>query len=259
VWGRQLGQINLNFNGGEIVSWDGNPIFVDKNVEEYAAVTEKLAELKAPLDELKKQIIGKTTVNLDGKRATVRNQESNLGNLIADAVLWSTERDNTQVAMINGGGIRASIPEGDITIGQVMEVLPFGNRLVQIDLKGSDIVAAIENGISTIDADPEKSGGRFLQVAGLQFKADLSKPIGSRVTEIQIGNQKTGYKPLDTNVVYRVAILDFMFTGGDGFSMFSNGKNMRGGDVPEEQVVIDYIKAKSPVEPVIEGRIELTK
>ena len=148
---------------------------------------------------------------------------------------------------------------GDISIAKVMEALPYGNRLVQMDLTGSDLLAAIENGISTIEADPEKSAGRFLQVAGIKFSADLTKPVGSRVTQVQVGTDVSGYAPLDTASTYRVVTLDFMFGGGDGYSMFMNGQNVRGGDVPEEQVVIEYIKSHSPVSPQVEGRITLTK
>ncbi len=258
--GRLVGRLNLVFNGrGEIQSWDGEPIFVDKNIADDPAVTQKLAELARPLDELKKQVIGSTTVDLDGARATVRNQESNLGNMVADAMLWSTRQDRTQIAIANGGGIRTSINSGDISYSQVLEALPFGNRLVQVDLTGADLLAALENGISDIKADPEESGGRFPQVAGIKFSADLTKPAGSRVTEVLIGSRTSGYTPLDKAAVYRLVTLDFILDGGDGYTMLENGQNVRGGDVPQEMAVIDYIKANSPVSPKVEGRINLTK
>ena len=260
TWGRLVGRLNVVFNAaGELVGWDGEPVFVDKNITEDPVVAQKLADLTKPLDELKKQVIGQSMVDLDGRRATVRNQESNLGNLVADATLWATSRDKTQIALVNGGGIRASIPAGGISIAQVMEALPYGNRLVQLDLTGSDLMAALENGISTIDADPEKSAGRFLQVSGLKFSADLTRPVGSRITEVQIGTAVSGYAPLDRSAVYRIVTLDFMFGGGDGYTMFKNGQNVRGGDVPEEQVVIEFIKAHTPVSPQVEGRIALTR
>jgi len=218
-----------------------------------------LAELTRPLDALKKQVIGNTTVALDGRRATVRNQESNLGNMVADAMLWYTAQDKTTIALANGGGIRASINTGDISYSQVLEALPFWNRLVQVDLTGADLLAALENGISDIKADPEASGGRFPQVAGMKFSADLKKPAGSRVTEVLIGSTTSGYKPLDKAAVYRIVTLDFILGGGDGYTMFKNGRNVRGGDVPQEMAVIDYIKANSPVSPKVEGRIILIK
>jgi len=260
TWGRLVGQLNLVFDShGYIKSWDGEPVFVDDNIADDPVVTQKLAELARPLDDLKKQIIGGTTVDLDGRRATVRNQESNLGNMISDAMLWSTRQDKTQIAIANGGGIRASINSGDISYSHVLEVLPFGNRLVQVDLTGAQVLAALENGISEIKANPEESSGRFPQVAGIKFSADLTKPVGSRVTEVLIGNTTSGYIPLDKAAVYRLVTLDFILSGGDGYTMLKDGQNVRGGDVPQEMAVIDYIKANSPVNPEVEGRITLTK
>jgi 5'-nucleotidase/UDP-sugar diphosphatase len=256
TWGRLLGRLNVTFNNrGEIVGWNGEPILVDNNITDDPATAQKLSEL----DPGGEQPFARTAVNLEGRRAMVRNQETNLGNLTADAVLWSTSKDKTKIALVNGGGIRASIPAGDISKSQVLEALPFGNMLVQFDLSGADVIAALENGISTIEADPEKSGGRFLQIAGAKFNADLKKPAGSRVTEVLIGSTPSGYSPLDISATYRIVTLDFMFSGGDGYAMFKNGQNVRGGDVPEEQAVMDYLTEYSPVSPKVEGRITLVK
>lgn len=259
-WGRLLGRLDLTFDGkGEVLSWAGEPIFVDKNIADASAVAQKQAELAKPLEDLKKQIIGQTAVDLDGQRTTVRNQESNFGNLVADAALWATRQDKTHIAIVNGGGIRTSIKAGNISYGQVLEALPFGNRLVQFDLTGADVLSALENGISKIEPDPGASSGRFPQVGGLKLSGDLTKPAGSRVTDVQVGTAESGFKPLDKTAVYRIVTNDFMFNGGDGYSMFKNGQNVRGGDVPQDLIVSDYIKAKSPVDPGIEGRITLAK
>jgi 5'-nucleotidase / UDP-sugar diphosphatase len=255
-WGRLLGRLNLVFDAsGEITHWDGIPVFVDKNIADDAAVAQILAERKKGIDN--PLPVGQTNTDLDGRKAIVRNQESNLGNLIADAMLWSTRYDGTRIALANGGGIRASIPTGEITDGQVLETLPFGNRLVQFDLPGIDLAAALENGLSKMEADPEASNGRFLQVSGLKFSADLTKPAGSRVTSILVGSTKTGFEPLDKTAVYRIVALDFMFNGGDGYTMLQKGRNLRGGDVPQEMVLIDYLQTHSPVNPQLEGRITL--
>ena len=259
-WGRLLGQLNLVFNTvGEITSWSGEPIFVDKKIPDDTEVAQKLIELKKPLGDFCRQPIGKTAVDMDGRRGIVRNQESNLGNLVVDAMLWATMLDRTQIASANGGGIRASIQAGNISYGQVLEALPFRNCLVQFDLVGSDVLAALENSVSKIESNPEESSGRFLQVGGLKFSADLRKPVGSRVTEVHVGSQASGFNPLEKHSIYRIVALDFMFNGGDGYTMLQNGKNVHGGDVPLDQVLIDYIKAHSPVNPKEEGRIILIK
>ena len=259
IWGRELGLINVTFEDGRVTSWSGDPILVGSDVTEDPATAQTLSDIAKPLNELKKQVIARTTVNLDGKKSTVRNIESNMGDLIADAVLWTTARDGAKIALVNGGGIRASIPAGDITIGQIMETLPFGNRLVQFDINGSDLAAALENGLSALETDPEKSGGRFLQVSGISFSADLSKPAGARVIEIQIGTVASGFQAIDPAATYRIVTLDYMLSGGDGFTMFKNGRNVHGGDLPEEQAVIEYLKANPSVNQQLEARIALIK
>ncbi len=253
IWGRLLGEINLVFNDkGEVTSWTGAPIFVDKSIPDDPAVAQAVADLAKPLEALKKQIIGQTAVDLQGDSKVIRVTESNLGNLVADAMLWATAQDKTVVAITNGGGIRTSIPTGPVSYGQVLEVLPFGNRLVQFDLTGADVRAALENGVSS------PGSGRFPQVAGLKFSGDWSKPAGARITEVQVGTAAGGFKPLDPAAVYRIVTNDFMAGGGDGYTVFKNGKEVRGGDVPIDEAVSNYIQANTPVNPKTEGRIALT-
>jgi len=87
----------------------------------------------------------------------------------------------------------------------------------------------------------------------------LSKPVGARVTDVQVGNLKDGFKPLDKSATYRIVTNDFMAGGGDGYAMFKNGKNVNGGDVPIDQALTDYIKfLNAPVASKVEGRIILT-
>jgi 5'-nucleotidase len=258
-FGRLLGKIDLTFNDkGEVTAYEGQPIFVDKTYADDPDAVKMLADFAKPLDALKKQVIGKTSVDLMGDSQIIRSQETNLGDLVADAVLWSTTWDKTQIAIVNGGGIRRTIKTGDISYGDVLEVLPFGNRLVQFDLTGADVAAALENGISQVYTGGG-SGGRFPQVAGLKFSADLGKPVGSRVTDVQIGSTKNGFKPLDKSATYRIVTNDFMASGGDGYAVFKNGKNVNGGDVPIDQAVTDYIKfLNAPLTSNVEGRITLT-
>src|SRR5690606_29162202 len=87
-----------------------------------------------------------------------------------------------QIAIANGGGLRASIDEGEITMGEVLTVLPFSNTLATFELKGADIVASLENGVSQV-AD---GGGRFPQVAGLKYTFDTSKPVGERISDVLV-------------------------------------------------------------------------
>ena len=127
----------------------GKLIPVDNTVQEDTQAKDMLAPYKAELEELMKQVIGIARVELDGKRENVRSKETNLGNLIADGMLAKAkELKNADIALTNGGGIRAAIDEGDITMGELRTVMPFGNTLFVMDVTGQQLKDGLENGIS---------------------------------------------------------------------------------------------------------------
>ena len=205
-------------------------------------------------DELNKGLdapIGTTAVELDSRAATVRTREAAIGNLIADAMRWSAQ---TEVAVTNGGGVRGDkiYPPGTtITRRVVLAELPFGNRLVTIDVLGSALKAAIENGLSQLPAP----SGRFPQVADLKIEADLSRPAGNRVLSIMVGDT-----PLDANKTYSVATSDFMARGGDDYVAFRDAKPvLPPADSPTiAYEVIDYIKSIGTIRTAVDGRIVLS-
>lgn len=170
-----------------------------------ALISEKKAEIQPMLD----TVVAKTTVDLNGERAPgVRTQETNLGDLAADALKYTAGAD---VALTNGGGIRVSLAKGNITYGDLNSVFPFGNVVVSVNLKGSDILAALEHGTKSC---PEASGG-FPQVAGMSFE------INTAVSENRVRNVKIGDEPLDLNKTYSLATNDFTKVGGDGYTMLN--------------------------------------
>jgi len=251
-WGKYLGDISLTFdNNGEVISWQPSPTPVSKDIPPDSAFEKKLAQFAAPIEALRRKVIGKTTVTLDGDRAKVRTQETNLGNLIADAILDKTRPDKAQVAIINSGGIRSSIPTGNITVGNVLEVLPFGNTIARLDLTGSQLKEALEKGVSKI----ENGEGRFPQVAGLRFEFNPKAPVGKRILSIQIQNSDGNYQPLAASSTYRVITNSFLLNGGDGYDVFQSGKNQIDTGFLLADVVMDYITARSPINQQVEQRI----
>ena len=96
-------------------------------------------------------VIGRAAVLLDGEKDSVRSRETNLGDMIADAVLDKAGPTGAAIAIVNGGSIRASIPAGDISLGKVLEVFPYDNYMVVIDLTGAQLIAALENGVSQVE------------------------------------------------------------------------------------------------------------
>ena len=253
-WGKYLGDLQVTFNqGGTLVSWQGSPHPIESSITPDATFQTKLNQYAAPIKALQQKVIGKLMVMLDGERTHIRTMETNLGNLIADAILEKTRPDNTQIAIINGGGIRGSIPAGNVTVGRVLEVLPFGNTIARLDLTGTQVKQALENGVSKV----EEGAGQFPQVSGLRFVWNPDSPVGSRIVDIQVRDKKGFYKPIDANATYRVVTNNFMMTGGDGYSVFTQGKNQIDTGFLQADVVIDYIVAKSPINPQIEGRIAI--
>ena len=212
------------------------------DVEADEAITEIINKVKEDQLPVLSEVVGSTKVDLQGEREFVRTSETNLGNLIADAMLAESGAD---VALTNGGGVRASIPAGDITVGQVITVLPFGNYIQTKRVKGSDLLAALELGVG---AYPDSLGG-FPQIAGMKFTFDESKPQGQRVQSAVVGG-----KPLDANATYLLATNDFMAAGGDNYTMFKDYP-IENDFASLEEAVIKHIRSLGQLNPQKEGRI----
>lgn len=238
-------------DGKRRVTW-----WPDFRVIDTAAVTPD-PETQALIDGYRKELdadlnvaIGTTSEPLDSRKAILRTQEAAIGNLIADALRAQTGAD---AAIINGGGIRGNkqYPAGtQLSRRDVLTELPFGNRTVKLAVTGDMIRAALENGVS----DVANAAGRFPQVSGLTFTADLMRPVGQRVDNIMIGG-----KPLDPAASYTLATNDYMAGGGDGYVALEAGKPLLGardGKLMANDVMA-YIAAQKTVAPRVEGRIGL--
>lgn len=223
--GQFLGKLDVIFNTeGELVEWNGGLISVDEKVNnEYVIQPNEEAlrmleeDFKPGIEALMTEYIGETSVTLDGERNDVRKKETNLGNLIADGMLDAAKQagSGATIALQNGGGIRASIAQGKISIGQVLTVLPFNNDLVTIDVTGQELLRALENGVSAV----EKVDGRFPHVAGMRFDYDSTKEPGERVVRVQI-LEDGKYVALDLEKTYTLATNAFTAQGGDFYDSF---------------------------------------
>ncbi len=182
---------------------------------EDPAIAKTIKDLLAVQDKVLKIVIGKTAVELDGVRGNVRTGETNLGNLITDAMRDASGAD---VVITNGGGIRASIKAGDITVGDVFTVLPFGNAMTVIKVTGQDIIDALNHGTK---AYPGEAGG-FPHVAGMSYEIAVGYgSIPNMVTNVKIGGE-----PLVKTKSYTLASNDFMAVGGDGYTMFEGKEQL---------------------------------
>ena len=170
--------------------------------------------------------------------------ETNLGNLIADGLRATFPQ--ADIGFANGGGIRNTIAQGDITLGNILEVHPFGNTIVTFDLTGGQLLTALENSVSAV----EDVSGRFLQVSGLTFSYDQSREPGSRVVSVEVGGA-----PLDLGASYTIVTNSFIAAGGDGYDVFTHGENLFDSQKLDADVLADYIGNLETVSPTVEGRI----
>jgi len=265
AYGKYLGRLDVTFDERGIATrWEGDPILLDVQVEPDPQMAALIAPYAEELREYAAEPVGSSAVLLDGRESSCRFRECNLGNLIADALLEEGRaRGGAELALQNGGGIRSSITAGPVTVGQVLQVLPFGNTVSTFGLRGSDLLAALEHGVSQVE-DPDNDGtGRFLQVAGLRYAFDPTAPPGERIRSVEVlespeptASGEPDWRPLDPDRVYRVVSNNFTRNGGDGFEMLRE----RAID-PYDQgrvladVVVDHLRANSPVRAQVEGRI----
>ena len=255
-WAKALGRLDVTFNGeGVVTGYAGEPILLDSSVTQDEAVQSRVNALAGPIEALRNQVIGTATADIDGERATCRFAECTMGNLITDAILWKTQTNDTQLVITNGGGIRASIKAGNVTMGDVLTVLPFGNMIATFELNGAEVVQALENGVSRAENPDNEGTGRFPQVAGLRYSWDPTQPVGSRITAVEVKNADGSYSPIDLTATYHVASNDFMRGGGDGYEVFVTARNAYDFGPALDEAVQEYIQTFSPVAPTLAGRV----
>ena len=257
AYGKYLGDLNVTFDDAGIpAKWDGAPILLDASIEQDPKVLAQVKMLALPVEALRAEVIGSTTTDLDGERSSCRFNECTMGDLVADAIRASQASEGVQIVITNGGGIRSSLNAGDITVGGVLEVLPFNNTVATFGLKGSDVVAALENGVSRAENPDNEGTGRFPQVAGVRFAWDGSKPVGERVSAVEVQNADGSFSPIDPAATYKLASNNFNRTGGDDYSMFAEDAIDPYDFGPTlSEVVGDYVTANSPLTVELDGRI----
>ena len=216
--------------GKIVIKEDGNitaSLISEKKSDEKidTIISEMKAEIQPELD----KVVGYTNVLLDGSRDPgVRTKETNLGNLVADALKYAAGAD---VALTNGGGIRTSVDVGEITYGELNAVLPFGNIVTKIQVTGEQILKALEHGTS---AAPGASGG-FPQVSGITYE------VHTYLTENRVKNVKINGEAIDLSKTYTLATNDFTAVGGDGYEMFKSAKKL-GEYGAMDEALVNYIK-----------------
>src|SRR6185295_3032305 len=206
------------------------------------AVAGLIQEYQSKLDSQTGTIIGRSLVTLDGDTTRIRSRETNLGNLLADLL---RAQFGTEIALLNSGQIRDSIPAGPVDIKRLLRVLPFNSPVVTLEISGNQLRQALENSASRL---PEPHG-RFLQISGLTVEYNLSAPSGQRVVDVQVGG-----RPVEPLRRYTVATDSFLADGGDGYTMLADATARMERQVPMRDLLLEDLRAR-PLKASTDGRI----
>jgi len=251
AYSKYLGVLELTFDDdGRAIFAEGDTMLLDASVEPDPAIAARVAELAGPIEEAMAQVVGTASDFIEGDRSVCRAEECPMGNLVADAMLQRVADQGIQIAIQNGGGLRASIDDGPITMGEVFTVLPFQNTLATFQLTGAGILEALENGVSQV----EEGAGRFPQVAGLRYTWNAAAEPGSRIVSVEV-DMGGEWVALDPAATYGVVSNNYMRGGGDGYSVFTTAENAYDFGPGLEQVVMDYLTEAGEYAPFTDGRI----
>ena len=253
AYGKYLGHLTLTFDdAGKLTAATGEPILIEQAMPEDEAIAARVKEMAAPIEELRNKQVAETAAPIDGGRDSCRAKECEMGSLVADAMLARVKDQGVTIAIQNGGGLRASIDAGPVTMGEVYDVLPFQNTLSTFEATGATILAALENGASQY----EEKAGRFAQVAGLKYSVDPKAAAGSRISDVQVASGDS-WAALDPAASYKLVTNNYVRTGGDGYKMFdAEGKNAYDFGPDLADVLADYLAQQGPgYKPVLDGRI----
>lgn len=251
AYSKYMGHLVLTFDdAGNLTAAEGAPMLLDASVTPDPEVAARVAELVEPIAEMQQRVVAEAAAAIEGSREVCRAMECPMGNLVADAMLARVADQGVQIALQNGGGVRASIDAGEVTMGEVVTVLPFQNTLSTFEVTGETLVAALENGASQI----EEGAGRFLQVAGMSFTITPSNEPGNRVSDVMVGGE-----PIDMDATYSVVSNNYVRNGGDGYAMFVDAMNAYDYGPDLADVMADYMAANAPYTPYTDGRITIVE
>lgn len=254
-WGEYLGYIDVTYDAeGKILAYHGAPIHLTNATKQDADLQKQVDAWRVPFEEFASQKIGETKVVLD--QSTCQKKECALGDLISDAILeyrlssTNSSANPPSFALVNAGGIRATIDKGTITRGEVLTSFPFSNAVVEVEFTGTQLLSIMEGIVSGVNQDNGNEVTSFLQVSkGVKIEYNPTADIGKRLVRLTIGDED---EDVDPAAKYTVATIDFVAGGGDNF--FGPIDNLVVLDTLDE-VLVDYIQKNTPIDFQLDGRI----
>ncbi|MGR3472974.1 MAG: bifunctional metallophosphatase/5'-nucleotidase [Sulfitobacter sp.] len=249
AYGKFLGELNVTFDDeGNITKAEGEPLIMDAAVTEDQPTVDRIAEAAKPLEEIRNRVVADAAEAIDGERGNCRAQECAMGNLVSDAMLDRVKDQGIDIAISNAGGLRASIDAGEVTMGEVLTVLPFQNTLSTFQISGATLIEALENGVSQL----EDGAGRFPQVAGMSYTFDPKAEPGSRISDVMVAGA-----PIDPEKTYGAVSNNYVRNGGDGYAMFKDAENAYDFGPDLADVTAEYLAKSGSYKPYTDGRITM--
>lgn len=262
-YGAVLGRLSVEFDGGgRVVSWSGSPVILTGEGPEGVPgllvtgrdplVGEMVDSYAAALADFRSEFVAFAETDLPNTR--VPGGDLPRGSLIApivcDAMLWKANHIGTgaDIALQNAGGVRIDVPMGDVTIGTVYSLLPFGNSLVVLDLTGRQIRQVLEEALSSI-FDEGRSDGTFPYVSGMRYTARKEASAGERIVSLEVRSSWGDYAPMEPGALYRVVTNTFVAGGGDGYGSLAGIASFDTGFMDAE-VLAEYLRSLGTVKPV---------
>lgn len=231
--GRELGKIEIDLRPPLV---EGQPPRIESKASLVLARDDLPALLEPHLNRVREraeQVVGQLTEDIS-RQTAIGGHSSQLGNLITDRMRAATKSD---LAFQNRGGIRASLRGGPLSYRELYAVLPFGNRVVAMDLSGAQLLNLFE----TMFGSQAMSG---LEVSGADVLFDPKRPEGQRILRVRVGGER-----LDPERTYRVATNDFLAGGKDGYTVFKSGTRREDTGRPVRDLLRDFLSNNTPYAP----------
>ncbi|KAJ0163299.1 5'-nucleotidase [Colletotrichum tanaceti] len=259
-WGEYVGYIDVTYDpDGKVLAYHGGPIHLTNATDQDPELQAQIEAWRGPFEAFAAEVVGATDVELD--QTLCQRQECLLGNVMTDAMYEyrlnssssspspsSSTTGPPDFALINAGGIRATIDQGEITRGEVLTSFPFGNSIVEIGFTGADLRKVLEGAVSKVNQFNDAAITSFFQVSrNVVIQYNPAAANGSKLVSVEVAGE-----PLDDDRDYRVVTLDFLAGGGD--NIFVATTDFVSLDTQDE-VLVQYVQAKSPIDAKIEGRI----
>lgn len=249
---KYLGELDVTFDAeGVPLRWNGAARPLDASVPPDPAMEAKIAKYTRRLEAFTSVPVGVNGLEFRDGLHACRRGECLAGMVVTDSMLDYGRAHGAQIALINSGGLRAPLRRGTLSLGDMLAVLPFGNRVIIRDFSGGQLLAALEHGV----ADHKGVGSPLLQVAGMRYAYAPARPSGNRIVMAEMVDKYGGAHPVTPQGRYRVALVDYLERRGDGYAMLAKGVPVEAPDPADVDILTAYIKAHSPLPMPAAGRI----